>query len=134
MGCGRKQVGCSAIYGAIRLGAAHLEAAHHLAQMAGHATAHEKQPMKMIGHHGALKQLNLWVEGWNLPPAPGDGFAKGRMLDALAYKATKQLATPFDPVGIVSTLGFCIAYLFFLGLFASRRGAPNHSGGGVSRR
>jgi len=64
--------------------------------MAGHATAHEKQPMKMIGHHGALKQLNLWVEGWNLPPAPGDGFAKGRMLDALAYKATKQLATPFD--------------------------------------
>ena len=90
-------VGRCAIYGtahgAICLGAAHLEAAHHFAKMAGHAAAHEKQPMEMIGHYGEFKQLHLGVEGRYLPPALDNGFAERRWLYALPHKAAKQRAT-----------------------------------------
>ena len=91
---GRKPVWWSAIHGAIRLSAAHLEATHHLAQMTGHTTAHEKQPVKVIWHYGAFQQLHFGVEEWNLPPAFGDGFAKRRGGDPFANELAEQRATP----------------------------------------
>lgn len=84
----------SAIHGAIRLCTAHLEAAHHLAKMTGHAAAHEEQPVKVIRHHGAFQQLHFGVEEWNLPPAFGDGFAERRGGDLFANKLAEQRATP----------------------------------------
>ena len=83
-----------AIHGAIRLCAAHLEAAHHLAQMTGHAAAHEKQPVKVIWHYGAFQKLHFGVEERDLPPAFGDGFAKRRGGDPFANELAEQRATP----------------------------------------
>ena len=89
----RRRVWWIAIYGAASLGATYFEPSHHLAQMAGHAAAHEEKAMEVVGHDGAFKQLHLGMEARYLPPAVGDGLAERREGDTFAGKASENRAT-----------------------------------------
>jgi len=80
----------------VGLGAADLEAAHDLAEMAGHALANEKQPVEVVGHDHARQQLNLGVKVWNRAPTVSHGVAQRRMNEALALKTAQQRASALD--------------------------------------
>lgn len=80
----------------IRLGAADLEAANDLAEVAAHAPLDEEQPMEMVGHDDAGEQLNLRVVARYLAPAGLDALAERRLLDGAADEATQNGTPPLD--------------------------------------
>lgn len=104
-GCGRqsrrlirailecKPVWWRAIHGAISLGTAHFKSPHHLAQMTGHAAAHEEKAMEMVGHDGGFEQLYFGMNMRDLPPAVGDDFAERREGDPFADKTAEDWPT-----------------------------------------